>query len=298
MSVAVFANRAAGRGASVRAAGELAAALAAHGIEASVVQPGAEHVERVVGEYVASGTSTIIACGGDGTVHRVCQRLVGTQTALGILPRGTGNDIAAALGMTGVTIQGLASSIAAGRVRAVDVARAQYEAGERWFLGVLSTGFDSTVNERANRMRLPLGPGRYLAGVALEIGRFRAKHYDVDIDSVRFTRPGMLVCIANGGTYGGGMRVCPAAQVDDGLLDVTWVDEIPTLEFLKVLPRVFGGSHVNHPKVHTYRATRVTVQASGQTAYADGERLGPLPVSAVLVPGALRVVDTGPSRTA
>jgi diacylglycerol kinase (ATP) len=114
----------------------------------------------------------------------------------------------------------------------------------------------------------------------------------VEIDGQVVTGRALLVCVANGGTYGGGMRVCPDARVDDGALDITWVEDIPRAQFLRVLPRVFSGAHVRHPSVRTYSGTSVRVEANDQIAYADGERLGALPIRIAARPGALRIIDT------
>lgn len=297
MDVTIVANPVAGRGRAVALADRLLGELIAHSVHAEIVMPTRLQMRRVVSEAVERGPGAVVACGGDGTIHQVLQSVAGTDVAFGMLPAGTGNDIARELDVPAVT--GLAYAIAAREFVRVDLAQCSTSDGTtEWFLGVLSTGFDSTVNERANRMRWPTGRAKYLAGVALELPRFTAREYRVRVDDVEFHGRGMLVCIANAGTYGGGMRVCPGARTDDGLLDITWVDEISTLEFLKVLPRVFNGTHVTHPAVRVLRGRDLHVEAPGQVAYADGERIGPLPVAIQVLPQALRVVSRrAPSAT-
>lgn len=286
----IIVNPAAGRGRARAIAGDMQLRLAHFGVPADLVLPATGRTRHAVRERVADGVSVIIACGGDGTVHEVLQEVVGTQSVFAIAACGTGNDIASVLGMRD---QGrVARAIAAGRTRLVDAGWVGWGAGEDHFLGVLSTGFDSAVNERANAMRFPTGRARYLASVVAELPRYQARHYAVEVDGQRLSGRALLVCIANGGTYGGGMRVCPGAQVDDGALDITWVEDIPRTEFLRVLPTVFSGAHVRHPAVRTYRCTTVEVHAEGQVAYADGERLGPLPIRVAARPGALRIIDT------
>ena len=104
----------------------------------------------------------------------------------------------------------------------------------------------------------------------------------------------MLVSVGNGPQYGGGMLLCPDADCADGLLDITWLDEVPVHRFLRLFPSVYRGEHVHHPAVRTFRAQRVRIVAGGQIAYADGERVGPLPVEVVVRPLALRVLtDAG-----
>ena len=100
----------------------------------------------------------------------------------------------------------------------------------------------------------------------------------------------MLVAVGNGSSYGGGMQVCPAADMTDGLFDVTVLGPISKIEFLRVFPQVYSGRHVEHPAVTVRRAACVSLAASGVTAYADGERVALLPVTCDVVPGALQLL--------
>jgi diacylglycerol kinase (ATP) len=233
----------------------------------------------------------LVACGGDGTVHLALQAVAGTQTPLGVVPLGTGDDNARLLGIPRGDLGAAADVIAHGTVRTWDAAEVVAADGERrWFLGVLSSGFDSLVNERANRMSWPKGQARYLVGIVAELRTFRPVPYRVVLDGTEIRGLGMLVAVGNGSSYGGGMQVCPGAQPDDGLLDLTWLHELGKPTFLRVFPRVYKGTHVEHPAVSTHRVTRITLDAPGQVAYADGERIGPLPIEVTVRPGALRVL--------
>lgn len=98
------------------------------------------------------------------------------------------------------------------------------------------------------------------------------------------------MAVGNGSSYGGGMRICADAEPDDGLFDVTVVGDCSRTTLLKVFPRVYRGTHLSHPKVTVHRAAKVTLEAAGSTAYADGEPVGALPVTAVCVPSALRLL--------
>ncbi|MFE0426136.1 diacylglycerol kinase, partial [Streptomyces sp. NPDC058953] len=104
----------------------------------------------------------------------------------------------------------------------------------------------------------------------------------------------ILVAVGNGDSYGGGMRICAGAALDDGLLDVVVVADCDRRTLLRVFPRVYRGTHLDHPKVTVHRARSVRLAAEGLTAYADGERLGPLPLTAECVPGAVRVLAPRP----
>ena len=295
--VLVLVNPVAGRGQSPAAAGAVVRGLAAAGLHADLCGPtDASGMASAAAEAADAGVRCVVACGGDGTVHWTLQGLVGSATALAVVPVGTGNDIATTLGQhrlvgpnAGATI---AACLAAGQVRSVDVARAQTQDGTtRHFVGVLSSGFDSTVNERANAMRWPNGQARYIAAMLAELRRFSALGYRVLIDDHAIDDDGMLVSVGNGTSFGGGMRVCPQAQVDDGLLDLIWLRRVTTAQFLRVFPRVYRGTHTTHPAVRSYTGRRIEIQAHGQVAYADGERLGPVPVTIEVVPSALPVID-------
>jgi diacylglycerol kinase (ATP) len=242
--------------------------------------------------------AAVIACGGDGTVSMALQKVAGTQIGLGILAVGTGNDNAGALGFgadADVAADQFADALDSQMFHVVDAGRADSSGGSRWFLGVLSSGFDSSVNARANAMRWPTGQARYLAAIVGELRVFRAVPYRLTIDEGLETerliaKPGMLLAVANGPRYGGGMKVAPNALMDDGLLDLTFLDELKTSTFLRVFPSVYAGTHIRRPEVHQYRARTVRIEAPEQTAYADGELVGPLPVHVQVVPGAVRVL--------
>jgi diacylglycerol kinase (ATP) len=154
-----------------------------------------------------------------------------------------------------------------------------------WFAAILSTGFDSIVNERANRLSWPQGPQRYNVAIALELPKFNPIEYEIVMDSMTITTEAMLIAVGNGRSYGGGMLVCPHAQVNDGLFDVMILEPVSKLEFLKVFPKVFSGSHLSHPAVKTYRTQKISISADA-VAYADGERIGRAPVSAECIASA------------
>ena len=154
-----------------------------------------------------------------------------------------------------------------------------------WFAAILSTGFDSVVNEKANAMVWPRGPQRYKVAIALELPRFAPIEYQITTDTRTFTTKAMLIAIGNGRSYGGGMLVCPHAKLDDGLFDVMILKPVSKLEFIKVFPKVFSGSHITHPAVEIFRTKKIELSADA-IAYADGERIGPAPISAECIAGA------------
>ncbi len=240
---------------------------------------------------MAAKPDAVVAVGGDGLVHLALQEVSGTEVPLGIVPAGTGNDIATSFGIPSNDIAAAIAIILSGDWISVDAAKV----GDRWFAGVMACGFDALANERANQMRRGPGTLRYVAAMLAEMKVFRPMPFEITLDERTVAGPMMLVAVGNGPCYGGGMRVCPHADLDDGLLDVTVVNEISKAEFLRVFPRVYAGTHLQHPAVDYHRARKVQVSAPGGLAYADGERIGPLPVSAEAIPGALRVYAPGPA---
>ena len=220
----------------------------------------------------------LIAVGGDGLAHLVMQICVPRHLPFAIVPAGTGNDFVRTLGWSLDDIEPLLERVTTSEPTPIDLGNVDSE----WFGAILSTGFDSVVNERANRLKWPSGPQRYNVAIALELPRFKPATYEITCDGESFTTEAMLVAVGNGKSYGGGMNICPQAQVNDGLFDLIILEPVSKVEFLKVFPRVYSGSHITHPKIRSTRAKKVTINAKA-VAYADGERIGPAPVSAECV---------------
>jgi diacylglycerol kinase (ATP) len=145
------------------------------------------------------------------------------------------------------------------------------------------------VNERANRMSWPRGKSRYNLAILAELGVFKPLPFVITLDGERWETEAMLVAVGNGTSYGAGMHVCPGAELDDGELDVTVLGPVGKLRFLRTFPHVYKGTHVELPEVQVRRAKVVHLESPGVIAYADGERLAPLPVTCECVPGALTV---------
>ena len=120
---------------------------------------------------------------------------------------------------------------------------------------------------------------------------FRTYEYVVTVDGERMDGPATLIAIGNGSSYGGGMLICPSASMTDGILDITWVDRASRTTILRVFPRIFSGSHVKHPAVRVLHGRTITVESKGPVVYADGERIGDLPIVATAVAGGLRMLD-------
>lgn len=292
LTVGVIVNPASGKGKGGKSAPELGKLLHRRGIDAALlVANSAEESLAMARRAVADGVDAIVAAGGDGTINLAIQAVAGTDTPLAVIPLGTGNDNARLLGLPLDDIDACVDVIADFTVRQVDLGEVITADGEqRWFLGVLSSGFDSCVNERANAMRWPKGEARYLVGIVAELGTFKPVPYRVVVDGTEMSGTGMLVAVGNGASYGGGMRVCEGAEPDDGELTLTWLHEIGKIEFLRVFPSVYKGTHVKHRAVEQVNGRNITLDAPGQIVYADGERIGALPAEVTVHPRALNVV--------
>jgi diacylglycerol kinase (ATP) len=269
-------NPRAGRGRAQQRAVEAARLLRSRGREVIVTTA---QRSSAVGE--SKPGDTLIACGGDGTVHAALQQCIDRSLTLGVLPAGNGNDIARSFGIARWSTEQLVDRWLEQPTR-IDVGQVSHP--EVWFLGVLATGFDSRVNARANTMR---GRTRYVRALAAELPRFGPLTYRTTIDGQSRGHQALMVCIGNGAYYGAGMAVCPNADVTDGELDVTIVSNLPRLRFLALFPSVYRGTHAGRPEVLTTRARQVTINAPGQAAFADGEFIGPLPVTVTVHPAVL-----------
>ncbi|MEV7342377.1 diacylglycerol kinase [Streptomyces sp. NPDC093544] len=289
--ITLFVNPTAGRGRGAHAAQPAASALRAAGFSVrTVLGENAEDALTRARGAVADGTGALIAVGGDGMANLALQAVAGTRTPLGLVAVGTGNDFARALGLPvrDPTAAGrlIAEALKSERLRDVDLGRV----GGTWFGTVLASGFDSRVNDRGNRMRWPAGRFKYDLAMLAELAAFKPVPYRITLDDGEAQEvEATLVAVGNGSSYGGGMKICAGADLGDGLFDVTVVGDCSRTTLLKVFPKVYRGTHLDHPKVTVYRAARVALVADGVTGYADGEPFGPLPLTAECVRGAVRV---------
>jgi len=295
VTIAVLANPKAGKGRHRGLLPAIVERLKAAGGNVERLEAGTpEEAERAAKAAVAGGAAALVAVGGDGTLHLGLQAVAGTDTPFGIVPAGTGNDFATCLDLPTdplAAADAIATSLRDGTTTNVDLAELVGADGtRRWYGAVLGAGFDAIVNERANAMRWPKGDRRYDLAIFVELIRLRPRPYTIRLDGVPHELDAVLVAVGNTASYGGGMRICPAADPTDGLLDIVVVGPISRTTLVRIKPRVYAGTHVAHRKVSTYRASTVELEAPGITAYVDGERACPLPVTVTSRPGALRLL--------
>jgi diacylglycerol kinase (ATP) len=284
--LALLANPASGKGRFAGSIDAVAARLATGDFSVTLLtgSSGAESAQ-LARRAVSEGYDDLVVMGGDGMVHLALQAIAGSSTALGVIATGSGNDVARALDIPPRKPMAAVDVVLGGATRLIDTARA----GRTHYATVLCTGFDSLVNERANRMTWPTGQMRYNFATLAELRVFRPLSYRLELDGETHELDAMLVAVGNCPSYGGGLRICHGAEVDDGLLDVVIIKPVSKFELLKVYPRLFKGTHVTHPSYEHHAVKRITVAAEGIVAYADGERLDPLPVTVEVVPEAVRV---------
>ena len=282
--VHVLVSPEAGRGKTAAVAGEVRHRLRTLG-RTVVDLTGADATESITNARaaVATGAERIVVLGGDGMVHLAVQAVAGTDTVLGVVPVGTGNDFARAL--PGIPDDPLAAArVALGDPKPVDAIRI----GDRWVASVATAGFSGDVNARANRLARPKGQSRYTVATVLELPGLRPRRTRLTVDGAVHEHDAVLLAVANTAWFGGGMHICPDADPDDGLLDVTVVDGVGRVELLRFFRRVFTGSHLEHPKVYTHRGTRILIDAD-VAIWGDGEPVARGPAVLEAVPGAIHL---------
>jgi diacylglycerol kinase (ATP) len=228
--------------------------------------------------------SGVIALGGDGFIHEIIQHLVSRDIPLGVIPCGTGNDFARSIGVFDLPFSRQLELIEKHDATHIDLGRVQ----DQWFAAILSSGFDALVNDRANSMRWPRGRMRYNIAMIEKLIALRPHSYRIRVDERYLEVQATLVTVANGSSYGGGMKVCPDASINDGLFDVMVLGRVSRIELLKVFPKVYRGGHVGHPAVTFYRCNEIEIDGSG-SSFADGEPIAQLPLIAKCVSAALKV---------
>ncbi|GAB2446119.1 diacylglycerol/lipid kinase family protein [Nocardia tengchongensis] len=301
-SIALVTNALSGHGKGALVAVEAANRFVEFGVQVTEIRgESAADSERLVRKALADPDKrpdAVVAAGGDGLVGVVLQALAGTGVPLGLIPGGTGNDLARELGIPDDTAAAVAT-ILDGRTRAIDLGTVETEESGRavWFATVTGTGLDARVTLRANALRWPNGPMRYTVAALLELVGKLAVPYRIELtgspdhpDGTVLELDAVMVAVGNTSTYGGGMRITPDAEIDDGLLDLTVVGAMSRLEMLRLLPTLSAGKRIDHPAAVQYRAREIRLTAPGAPATADGDPAGHLPALFRAHPGVLDVL--------
>ncbi len=287
MHVALVVNPASGRRRAATIAERAAVRLGSAGHSVQLVEgTDATSSHRLAADAVASGVEALVVVGGDGALHGLLDLVAGSDVLFGLVPAGTGNDTARSLGIPTHDVDAAVDVLLAGHVRTIDLART----GDAHVATVIASGFDSKVNERADAMRWPRGNMRYHLATLAELRAFEPLPFTLTLDGTPIEREAMLVAVGNGPSFGGGLRICEGAVIDDGLLDVVVINPVSKAKLLRVFPQLYRGTHVHLPEFERHLVSEVTLSSPGVVAYGDGERLGPLPRTATVRPGALHVL--------
>jgi diacylglycerol kinase (ATP) len=223
--------------------------------------------------------------GGDGALHGLLPTLVKHDVTTAMVPAGTGNDVARHLGVR--KPDDAIRAIHTHTTKRIDLIETD---DGKLVATVVASGFDSKVNERANSMTWPKGNLRYNLAIVKELREFEPLVFTLEVDGQTYAREAMLVAVGNLPSFGGGLRIAEGARDADGLLDVIVIHPVSKVKLLRVFPMLYRGTHTQLPEFERMRAKQVTWHSAGIVAYGDGERLGPLPLTAVVRPNALRVV--------
>lgn len=293
----VIVNPAAGGGRAARALPAIAQTLSRLGVAPEIhATRGPGDATELAREAAGQGFMRVIAVGGDGTLQEVANGLLAAADPpeFGVIPAGRGNDFARTLGIPTRTAEATRVACSATAVP-IDVGNCN----GRHFLNAGGVGFDGEVAAAVGRARHPWQKGKlaYLVTTLSELRRYRNRQLRIQMDGVSLERRVLLVAVANGRYYGGGMMICPGAEMTDGTFDICIVGDLSRREALGQLPGLFSGRHVRHPEVEIHRARSVTIDGGPETrAHLDGEPIGGPPLEFRVVAGALRVVVPGGAR--
>ena len=294
--VTVLINPMAGHGHAPTAGRKGVARLRERGVAVTeIIGTDADDAKKLACRAIAEGTDALVVVGGDGAISIGLQAAALTDTPIGLIPAGTGNDHAREFGIPTGDPEAAADVIANGIVQQSDLAKITLDDGSVvWSGTIIASGFDSLVSERANKMSWPKGRMRYNLAMLAELAKMRPLPYRIELDDEVITMDATLVAVGNGRSYGGGMLITPGASKTDGLLDLTVVGHGSRFRLVRLFPRVYKGTHIHLDAVQTYRSKKVRLISEGIIAYADGDRVGPLPITIEAVPEALNILSAQP----
>jgi diacylglycerol kinase (ATP) len=294
--VVFLVNPAAANGSTGKRWPELANRASSLGLEGEALfSESAGHMTQLARQAAEGGASLLVIVGGDGTVNEVVNGLhdLAETPDVAVIPRGTGWDFVRTYGIPKDVDRAVAIALE-GTVRRIDLARATYTTwaggeAESSFANVASVGMSGAIAQRANTTTKALG-GKlsYLMATLAVFSRWRNCEVRVSVDGQR--RAGRMhdVVVANGRYFGGGMKICPDASPDDGLLDVLLIGDLTKRDLLLTLPKSYSGRHLPHPKAELLRGRVVEVEADEPLPIElDGEQPGTAPVRFEVVPRAL-----------
>lgn len=238
--------------------------------------------------------SIVALVGGDGTINQLLPAFLANDLCLALIPRGSGNDVARALGIAHLPWQAALHLVDQAQPRAVDVGTLHTAAESRPFLSSLTVGFDSAVGFKAlHGPRWLRGLPRYLLATFRELSALQTWDMEVTLDGhALHSGTTLFASTLNTPSYGSGMPAVPHAQIDDGMLDVLIAGRFNVPQTLVMLPRLIMGQHLGHPRVHNRAFRHMTIRSASPLPLAtDGEYVGESDtVTVEVAPAALRVL--------
>lgn len=273
LDIHLFFNPAAAAGRSAMRLGAALATFRAMGAEVSLHRPDSADSAQAHMHELAGKVERIVVVGGDGMVHQAANALVGSTTVLGIVSAGTGNDAVTSLGLS----DDVDESCRAALRDSIAIDLIESEAGVA--VTVATAGFGVSVTDRANDMKRIKGGAKYTVSALLELPKLQSHAMTLTLDGVAHDIEANLIAVANTQYFGGGMKIAPDAQLNNGELDVVVIGPAPRVAFASVLPTVFSGRHVNSRYVTIHRASKIELQGTDLEVRADGEDYGSLPTT-------------------
>ena len=287
MNVSLIVNPVSGRGRGARVAERVSRTLRDRGFPHDLCfSRSPTDPAELARKAVRDRAQIVVGVGGDGLINQIANELVGSETALGVIPAGVGNDFARGVGIP-LGVEDACAVLTRGKARRVDVGRV----GERYFLSVAVMGLAAQVNRRANQFQRFRVNALYSALTVASVFLDGPRPFTVRYDGRARRCYSWLIAVANTWSCARGMALVPAARADDALLDACIVNGMGKLELLSTFPRVFRGRHIYHTGIETLRGRSITISAECPCeVYADGEHIGPLPATFKAVPQGLKVV--------
>jgi YegS/Rv2252/BmrU family lipid kinase len=224
-----------------------------------VLTEGPGHATRLAYDAAAAGEQTVVAAGGDGTLHEIVNGVMQAPwagTAVGMIPIGTGNDFVKTVPGTSPADAAF-ETLAGGETTLVDVGVAEWHGQSEYFINAMGTGIDVEVVRQMRRSRVLPGMMIYVSALLRALMRYRALAVAIDVDGTRLQRRIMNLAVCNGPSIGGSFRICPQARTDDGALDVCLIDEMTLARNARMVPRVIGGTHAGHDGVTMLRGATI-----------------------------------------
>lgn len=280
-------NPVSGKGRGLAVAKQASRVLRSYGIDNEVfVSRSPDEPAALTRSAVREGCPLVVGVGGDGLISQIANELVGQETAFGIVPAGVGNDFARGLRLP-LDVEGACRIIAQGKVQYTDVG----QVNDRYFFSVAVLGFGAEVNRRANQFRRLRVNALYTLLTVATAFTYKPLKFSVHYDGHERCCFSWMIAVGNTWSSARGMALVPAARPDDGVLDACIINGMGACELLYTFPRVFKGRHIYSTGIETIRGREIRISAIEPCEiYADGERIGSLPVVFKSVPQALRVM--------